>query len=66
LKDTPLLIIIEDSLVKFTYRQPRANNNESKVNVIVLKLVRRVELGLGYTQVQVEAALPGVNVEVME
>jgi hypothetical protein len=55
---------MEDSLVKVTYKQPRANNNESKVNVVVSKLVRRV--GLGYTQVQVEAASPGVNVKVME
>jgi hypothetical protein len=38
LKDTPLLIIMEDSLVKVTYKQPRANNNESKVNVVVSKI----------------------------
>jgi hypothetical protein len=66
LKDTPLLIIMEDSLVKVTYNQPRANNNESKVNVVVLKLVRLVGLGLGYTQVQVEAESPGINVKVID
>jgi hypothetical protein len=66
LKDTPLLIIMEDSLVKVTYKQPRANNNESKVNVVVLKLVRRVGLGLGYTQVQLEATSLGVNLKVTE
>jgi uncharacterized membrane protein len=38
LKDTSSLITRDESLVKFTYQHPRADNSETEVDKIVLKV----------------------------